>query len=83
MAQAFDYFVLALSSRFVKASDGTRREFGPGEVLFQDNIKNHPLTAKPPVHQSGVVGDQPNQQLILQIDRVAEVDSPIPKDLSG
>jgi hypothetical protein len=44
-------------------------------ALAQDDTKDSPA-AKQPQHQSGVVGDAPNQQLILQIDRKPEVDNP-------
>ena len=33
---------------------------GPGEILFQDDVKNSPAK-KTPTHQSGVVGDFPCQ----------------------
>ena len=35
-------------------------------ACVQDDTKDSPAK-KPPQHQSGVVGDVPNQQLILQV----------------
>lgn len=74
-------YVICLSGKwYIETSDGSRREFGPGEILFQDNIEGSPASKKPQ-HKSGVVGDSVNQQLILQVERKAEVDNPCPKDL--
>jgi len=41
-----------LKCRYVKTSDGTRREFQPGEVLFQDDVADSPAE-KAPQHESG------------------------------
>ncbi|KAK9814294.1 hypothetical protein WJX72_003545 [[Myrmecia] bisecta] len=69
-------FVVCLKgSWFVKATDGTKKVFKRGDVLFQDDVKDSPA-AKQPTHQSGVVGDEPNQQLIVQVQRKPEVDNP-------
>jgi hypothetical protein len=61
--------------RYVKTSDGTKRDFKPGDVLFQDNTKESPA-AKVPMHESGVLGTVPCQQLIIQLLRAPEVDRP-------
>ena len=42
---------------------------------MQDNTKDSPA-AKQPKHLSGQLGDTPNRQLIVQIDRKPEVDNP-------
>eukprot|EP00897_Mesotaenium_endlicherianum_P002423 jgi/Mesen1/2208/ME000152S01289 len=69
-------FVVCLSgSWYVKTTDGTKKVFVPGDVLFQDNTADCP-SEKQPKHFSGVVGDGPNQQLIIQVDRKPEVDNP-------
>ncbi|KAL3699758.1 hypothetical protein R1sor_017780 [Riccia sorocarpa] len=71
-------FVITLSgSWFIETTDGSRYEFQPGEVLFQDNVKWSPA-AKLPQHYSGVVGDQPCQQFIIQFKRAPEIDNPEP-----
>ena len=63
--------------RYVKTSDGTRREFKVGDILFQDNTKDSPA-AKEPHHFSGTVGEGPCQQVIVQMSRKPEVDNPGP-----
>ncbi|MCO5594299.1 hypothetical protein L7F22_048328 [Adiantum nelumboides] len=66
-------FVITLSgSWYIKTTDGSYREFLPGEVLFQDNTKDSPA-AKSPQHYSGAVGDVPCQQFVIQFDRVPNV----------
>ncbi|BBM98388.1 hypothetical protein MPTK1_1g13110 [Marchantia polymorpha subsp. ruderalis] len=71
-------FVITLSgSWYIETTDGSRYEFQPGEVLFQDNTKNSPAD-KTPQHFSGAVGDLPCQQFIIQFDRSPEVDNPEP-----
>lgn len=71
-------FVVCLAgSWYVKTTDGTKKVFVPGDVLFQDNTKECP-SAKPPQHYSGVVGSEPNQQMIIQVDFKPEVDHPGP-----
>jgi len=62
---------------FVKASDGTTKEFGPGDVLFQDNTSNSPA-ASSPRHYSGTVGRGPCQQMIVQVAWAPQVDHPAP-----
>ena len=42
---------------------------------FQDNTEDSPAV-KHPKHQSGQIGDSPNHQLIVQINRRPEVDNP-------
>jgi hypothetical protein len=64
-------------SWFVETSDGTRREFSPGEVMFQDNVENSPA-AKQPQHKSGTNGKEPCNQMIMQVERKPEVDNPCP-----
>ena len=61
--------------RFVKTTEGTKKTMKAGDILFQDNIEGSPAD-KPPSHFSGVEGDQPCQQVVIQIDRKAEVDKP-------
>ncbi len=39
-------------ARYVKTSDGTKRVFQPGEVMFQDNVESSPAE-KQPQHESG------------------------------
>jgi len=63
--------------RYVKTTDGTKFVFKPGDVLFQDNTKNSPAN-KQPEHYSGVVGDQPCQQMIVQLSRPPQVNEPNP-----
>jgi hypothetical protein len=71
-------FVVTLSgSWYVKTTDGTKFAFKPGDVLFQDNTKNSPAN-KQPEHYSGVVGDQPCQQMIVQLSRPPQVNEPNP-----
>ncbi|KAJ7568187.1 hypothetical protein O6H91_01G022100 [Diphasiastrum complanatum] len=65
-------FVVTLSgSWYVKTTDGKKFEFHPGDVLFQDNTKDSPAD-KQPQHYSGVVGDKPCRQMIVQLDRKPE-----------
>jgi hypothetical protein len=64
-------------SWYVETTDGTRREFQPGEVLFQDDVENSPA-AKPPQHASGTVGSEPCNQMVLQVNRAPELDNPCP-----
>jgi hypothetical protein len=63
--------------RYIKTSDGSKRVFKAGDVLFQDNTKECP-TAKEAKHYSGTVGEAPCQQIILHVDRKPEVDHPLP-----
>ena len=49
---------------------------GPGDILFQDDVKDSPAKNTPRGHQSGVVGDFPCQQMIVQVSRKPEVDNP-------
>ena len=64
-------------SWYVKTSDGTRKEFGPGDVLFQDNTANSPA-AKAGEHYSGTAGRGPCQQMIVQVAWAPQVDKPGP-----
>jgi hypothetical protein len=71
-------FVVTLSgSWYVKTSDGTKHVFKPGDVLFQDNTKDSPASDQPQ-HYSGVVGDKPCQQMIVQLSRKPETNNPNP-----
>ncbi|XP_024373841.1 uncharacterized protein [Physcomitrium patens] len=71
-------FVITLSgSWFTKTSDGTRHEYVAGDIMFQDNTKNSSAD-KQPQHYSGTVGDVPCHQLVVQISRPPQVDSPCP-----
>lgn len=38
--------------RYVKTTDGTKRVFQPGEIMFQDNVQDSPAD-KQPEHESG------------------------------
>ena len=67
----------AYTCRYVQTSDGSRRDFRQGEVLFQDNTKDNPA-AKPPQHASGTVGDQPCNLLISQVTFPPSFDKPCP-----
>lgn len=45
--------------------------------MLQDNTKDNPASkVKEPQHFSKTVGDEPCQQLIVQLDRTPEVDNP-------
>mmetsp|Transcript_12641 Transcript_12641/g.38030 ORF Transcript_12641/g.38030 Transcript_12641/m.38030 type:complete len:160 (-) Transcript_12641:2357-2836(-) len=69
-------FVVCLAgSWYVETTDGSRKDFSVGEVLFQDDCEASPAD-KTPQHKSGVNGDKPNQQMILTVDRKPEVDRP-------
>lgn len=71
-------FVATLSgSWYIKTSDGTYHEFHAGDVLFQDDTESSPA-ANIPEHFSGVVGDKPCQQMIVQMSRKPEVNNPNP-----
>ncbi|KAK9807121.1 hypothetical protein WJX73_007671 [Symbiochloris irregularis] len=71
-------FVTVLSgSWYVETTDGTRREFKVGEVMFQDNTEDSPA-AKTPQHASGVVGEEPCIVLISQAEFKETVDKPGP-----
>ena len=56
--------------RYVKTTDGTKKVFQPGEVMFQDNVESSPA-AKQPQHESGIpVNDrQPWQKCTFSIRR--------------
>lgn len=62
-----------MARRYVVATDGSRKDFQPGDVLFQDDVKDSPA-AKEPQHASGNSGNVPNQQLILQVQSVGSQD---------
>ena len=48
-----------------------------GVSVLQDNTKDNPASkVKEPQHFSKTVGDEPCQQLIVQLDRAPEVDNP-------
>lgn len=49
--------------RYVKTSDGTKRVFQPGEVMFQDNVKDSPAD-KQPEHESGKVSHCNNSKCL-------------------
>lgn len=69
-----------LHYRKIKATDGSEKVFVAGDILFQDDTDKSPAK-KVPKHWSGVVGDEPNQQVIIQVDRKPEVDNPGPGTL--
>jgi hypothetical protein len=54
-------------SWWVEAMDGTRREFGPGELSFGEdqNCKADPQGRKG--HRSGTIGDQPAVLMTVQL----------------
>eukprot|EP00877_Chromochloris_zofingiensis_P009328 jgi/Chrzof1/4649/Cz14g21120.t1 len=74
IVQSINVFSM-MPHRYVKTTDGTTKEFSPGDVLFQDNTSDCPAD-KEPKHFSGVVGNQPCQQMIVQVSRKPEVDKP-------
>ncbi|KAK9868697.1 hypothetical protein WJX84_001433 [Apatococcus fuscideae] len=69
------FVVCVGGSWYIKTTDGTTKTMKAGDILFQDNIEDSPAD-KPPSHFSGVEGDQPCQQVVIQVDRKAEVDNP-------
>jgi len=77
VAPCAQWVVTLRGSWYVKTSDGTRREFGPGDVLFQDNTFNSPCP-KQAEHYSGNAGRGPCQQMICQIAWAPQVDNPGP-----
>lgn len=71
-------FVVTLSgSWYIETTDGTRHEFVKGDLLFQDDISTSPAD-KTPEHYSGTVGNEPCQQLVVQLTRPPQVDSVCP-----
>ena len=69
-------FVIPLSgSWFVNSSSGDYAEFGPGDVLFQDDYVGLSINGTSPVHFSGAVGAGPCNQLVISAtSRKATVD---------
>lgn len=62
---------------YVKTSDGTRRDFSAGQVLFQDNCRvMAPVDAKQPEHYSGNDGQEACRQMIVQLDMAPKPDTP-------
>ena len=74
-------FVVVLSGAwFVKGSDGSTTTFRRGDVLYQDNTKDHPATwagTQQAMHYSGVApGEATCSQLIIQVERSASTNNP-------
>mmetsp|Transcript_35252 Transcript_35252/g.77566 ORF Transcript_35252/g.77566 Transcript_35252/m.77566 type:complete len:205 (+) Transcript_35252:3-617(+) len=66
-------------SWYIKTTDGDVLIMKPGDVLFQDNIKSHPRAeggTRKAMHFSGVHGDEPCNQLIVQVDVEPQVGEP-------
>eukprot|EP00879_Flechtneria_rotunda_P005712 GHRR01006013.1.p1 GENE.GHRR01006013.1~~GHRR01006013.1.p1 ORF type:complete len:192 (+),score=44.92 GHRR01006013.1:201-776(+) len=74
-APAVQFVITTAGSWKIKATDGSEKVFVPGDILFQDDTEQSPAQ-KTPKHWSGVVGDKPNQQVIIQVDCTPEVDKP-------
>jgi hypothetical protein len=56
---------------YVKTSDGKTTRLLPGDVLYQDNTKEHPSAQKDTrkgMHFSGSLGDEPCDQVIIQLE---------------
>ncbi len=72
--------VVTLSGEwFVETSDGARRTFTAGDVLYQDNVQdNAPKAGGPGQHYSGNAGAEPCRQVIVQLDRAPRVGPPTP-----
>lgn len=70
-------FVACLAGAWkIKTTDGAERTMKAGEVLFQDDVEKSPAK-KTPKHWSAVVGDQPCQQMVVQVgNRKPQVDKP-------
>ena len=55
---------------YIRTTDDKVTEFGPGDVLYQDNTAQHPA-ARPDTHRamhfSASVGDEPCDQMIVQL----------------
>merc|ERR1712139_229696 len=61
-------FVTTLAgSWFINSTDGGYVEFGPGDVLYQDDCKCLSVAGKTPVHYSGALGG-PCNQLVMSVD---------------
>jgi len=60
------FYQLCFWGRYVETTDGSRKEFVAGDVLYQDDCKKSPAE-KTPMHLSGVVGDVPCNQMICQV----------------
>ena len=71
--------VVTLSgSWFVQTSDGHKRTFKAGEVLFQDNVRDMPGRVSSGQHYSGNEGAKPCRQAIVQLDREPRIGLPTP-----
>ena len=72
-------FVITLAGRwFVRTPDGDELVMQPGDVLYQDNTKDHPLAQQGTrhcMHYSGAVGGACNQ-LIIQLRTPLQTDNP-------
>jgi hypothetical protein len=72
-------FVVTLAGRwFVRTPDGNEIVMGPGDLLYQDNTKEHPKAVEGTrqcMHYSGAV-DGPCNQLIIQLKTALQTDNP-------
>jgi len=72
-------FVVTLAGRWVvRTPDGEELIMGPGDVLYQDNTKDHPLAVAGThrcMHFSGAVGGACNQ-LVIQLKTPLQTDNP-------
>ena len=72
-------FVVTLAGRwYVKTGDGETLVMKPGDVLYQDNVKTHPMAeegTRKAQHYSGARGG-PCNQMVVQVDRAPEVNNP-------
>ena len=68
-------WIIPLSGRWsVEAMDGTRREFGPGEISFGGDQQSHEQDGRKG-HRSSTVGDQPAVLLLVQFE---DMPTPVP-----
>ena len=72
--------VVTLSGEwFAETSDGARRTFAAGDVLYQDNVQdNAPGPGGAGQHYSGNTGAEPCRQAIVQLDRPPRIGPPTP-----
>ena len=73
-------FVVTLSGQwYIETGDGDIIVMTPGDVLYQDNTKDHPLAregTRAAQHYSGVVPDTgPCNQLVIQVDTVPKAEN--------
>ncbi len=72
------FVITTKGSWYIETGDGDRIEFRVGDVLYQDNIAEHPMAiagTQRAMHYSGPVGG-PCNQLVLQVDRPPRTGQP-------